>query len=83
MRAQLPVRIKDINNQGITQALNYSWRLLTQRVNKKQLSHQQRERIMSRLSGSLEYSGLENSDIVIEAVFEDLDLKEKCWQKLK
>lgn len=83
MRAQLPVRIKDINNQGITQALNYSWRLLTQRVNKKQLSHQQRERIMSRLSGSLEYSGLENSDIVIEAVFEDLGLKRKMLAEIE
>lgn len=35
------------------------------------------ERDMLRLSGSLDYTGFDRVDIVMEAVFEDLDLKQK------
>ena len=32
---------------------------------------------MLMLSGTLDYSGFERTDVVIEAVFEELDLKQK------
>ncbi|MCW2254107.1 3-hydroxyacyl-CoA dehydrogenase/enoyl-CoA hydratase/3-hydroxybutyryl-CoA epimerase [Providencia alcalifaciens] len=77
MRANIPVRIKDISDKGITQALRYSWDLLTQRVNKRRMLARERDAIMARISGTLSYQGLEHADIVIEAVFEDLSLKQK------
>lgn len=77
MRANIPVRIKDISDKGITQALRYNWDLLTQRVNKRRMLARERDAIISRISGTLNYQGLEHADIVIEAVFEDLSLKQK------
>lgn len=76
-QGKLSVRIKDISDSGVTQALRYSWDLLTLRVLKRRLVSRERAAIMSRISGTLNYQGLEKSDIVIEAVFEDLALKQK------
>ncbi|MDN0087160.1 fatty acid oxidation complex subunit alpha FadJ [Yersinia nurmii] len=74
-RAGLPVRIKDINPQGINQALKYTWDTLGKRVRSKRLRPAERQRQMMLISGTTDYSGFENVDIVVEAVFEDLALK--------
>ncbi len=76
-QGKLPVRIKDISEKGVAQALRYSWDLLTQRVVKRRLLARERAAVMAKISGTLSYQGLENSDIIIEAVFEDLALKRK------
>lgn len=76
-RAGIPVRIKDISEQGINHALKYCWDLLSKRVAKKRMSNAQRQKQMQLLSGTLDYSGFSHLDIVIEAVFEDLALKQR------
>ncbi|MGP6377976.1 fatty acid oxidation complex subunit alpha FadJ [Yersinia bercovieri] len=76
-RAGLPVRIKDINPQGINQALKYTWDALGKRVRSKRMRPAERQRQMMLISGSTDYRGFETVDIVIEAVFEDLSLKQQ------
>ncbi|WP_193588300.1 fatty acid oxidation complex subunit alpha FadJ [Yersinia hibernica] len=76
-RAGLPVRIKDINPTGINQALKYTWDALGKRVRSKRMRPAQRQRQMMLISGSTDYCGFGNVDIVIEAVFEDLSLKQQ------
>lgn len=76
-KGNLPARIKDISDKGIAQALNYSWQALSAKVSKERLSVRERQRQMGLLSGSLDYSGFHQSNIVVEAVFEDLALKQK------
>ncbi|MBO1916414.1 hypothetical protein J4727_14970 [Providencia rettgeri] len=66
--------MKDISDKGVTQALRYSWDLLTQRVIKRRLLARERAAVMARVSGTLSYQGLENANVIIEAVFEDLAL---------
>lgn len=75
-RAQLPVRIKDINEEGVNHALRYSWELLSKRVQRKRMKPAERQRLMTLVSGSTDYHGFEYADIVVEAVFEDLALKQ-------
>lgn len=76
-RAGLPVRIKDINPQGINQALKYTWDVLGKRVRSKRMRPAERQRQMMLISGSTDYCGFSNVDIVVEAVFEDLSLKQQ------
>ncbi|WP_186371923.1 fatty acid oxidation complex subunit alpha FadJ [Yersinia alsatica] len=76
-RAGLPVRIKDINPQGINQALKYTWDALGKRVRSKRMRPAERQRQMMLISGSTDYCGFSNVDIVVEAVFEDLSLKQQ------
>ena len=76
-RAGLPVRIKDINPNGINQALKYTWDALGKRVRSKRMRPAERQRQMMLISGSTDYCGFGNVDIVVEAVFEDLSLKQQ------
>lgn len=76
-KAQLPVRIKDINVSGINHALKYSWELLNKKVRRRHLSASERDKQLAMISGSVEYQGFSQRDIVIEAVFEDLQLKQQ------
>lgn len=76
-KGHLPARIKDISDKGIAQALNYSWKALSAKVKKKRLSARERQQQMNLLSTTLDYSGFHQTDIVVEAVFEDLALKQK------
>lgn len=76
-KAGLPARIKDISHEGITHALHYSYERLNKKVKRKHMRRAEMEHTMLSLSGSLDYSGFERVDVVIEAVFEDLQLKQK------
>ncbi len=73
----LPVRIKDINAKGINHALKYSWQQLDKKVRRRYLKPAERDSQMAKISGSLDYRGFAHRDLVIEAVFEDLALKQK------
>lgn len=76
-RARLPVRIKDISADGINHAMKYSWDRLTKSVKRRHLSAAERQRQMSLMGGGIDWQGLHHRDVMIEAVFEDLALKQK------
>lgn len=82
-KAGLPARIKDIREEGIVHALRYSYELLNKKVKRKHLTRAELEATMLRLSGSLDYSGFAKADVVIEAVFEDLSLKQKMVAEIE
>lgn len=82
-KGKLPVRIKDINNDGINHALKYSWALLDKKVRRRHMKAAERQREMARISGGTDYHGFHNRDIVVEAVFEDLSLKQKMVAEIE
>ncbi|WP_238149172.1 3-hydroxyacyl-CoA dehydrogenase NAD-binding domain-containing protein [Arsenophonus endosymbiont of Aleurodicus floccissimus] len=82
-RGKLPVRVKDINNGGLNQALKFSWQRLTEQVKRKRISVQERARQMMLILGTLDYKGLEKTQIIVEAVFEDLVLKPNMVQEVE
>ncbi|WMY75625.1 fatty acid oxidation complex subunit alpha FadJ [Buttiauxella selenatireducens] len=82
-KGKLPVRIKDINNDGINHALKYSWDLLDKKVRRRHMKAGERQREMARISGGTDYRGFHHRDIVVEAVFEDLALKQKMVAEIE
>lgn len=76
-KGKLPVRIKDINAKGINHALQYSWQLLDQKVKRRHIKASERDRELALISGTTDFSGFKHRDVVIEAVFEDLKLKQQ------
>lgn len=82
-RAGLPVRIKDVNPEGINRALKTSWQLLSRGVKRRRLSRAERQQQMALISGSTDYQGFRQRDMVIEAVFEDLALKQKMVAEIE
>ncbi len=75
MKAGVPVRVKDVAQQGIANALSYSYKLLDKKRKRRIMSTAELQQSMSRLTGTTDYSGFKHIDMVIEAVFEDLELK--------
>ena len=82
-KGDLPVRIKDVGNEGINHALKYSWDLLDKKVRRRHMKAAERQRQMARISGGTDYSGFHSRDIVVEAVFEDLALKQKMVAEIE
>ncbi|WP_158782533.1 fatty acid oxidation complex subunit alpha FadJ [Pantoea sp. BAV 3049] len=76
-RGKLPVRIKDIKAEGINHALKYSWDLLSKNVRRRRMTPAQRQQQMALIGGGTDYQGFHHRDVMIEAVFEDLFLKQK------
>ncbi len=76
-KAKVPVRVKDIAHSGINAALKYSYDILNKKVKRRFMRHSEMQKQMAAITGTLDYSGFKDSDIVVEAVFEDLSLKQK------
>jgi 3-hydroxyacyl-CoA dehydrogenase/enoyl-CoA hydratase/3-hydroxybutyryl-CoA epimerase len=75
-KANIPARIKDIGHQGISHALKYSYDLLNKKVKRRFMRSSEMQKQMSMITGCIDYSGFKEIDLVVEAVFEDLALKQ-------
>ncbi|MGK0208730.1 MAG: 3-hydroxyacyl-CoA dehydrogenase/enoyl-CoA hydratase/3-hydroxybutyryl-CoA epimerase, partial [Gammaproteobacteria bacterium] len=75
-KANIPVRVKDISHKGISQALKYSYQILNKKVKRRFLLNSEMQKQLAMITGSVEYTGFKALDIVVEAVFEDLTLKQ-------
>jgi 3-hydroxyacyl-CoA dehydrogenase/enoyl-CoA hydratase/3-hydroxybutyryl-CoA epimerase len=75
-KAKLPVRIKDISHKGISFALKYGYDLLNKKVKRRFMRHSEMQSQLALITGTTDYSGFSHVDIVVEAVFEDLTLKQ-------
>ncbi|MGJ8678863.1 fatty acid oxidation complex subunit alpha FadJ [Paraglaciecola sp.] len=82
-KAGLSARIKDIRPEGISNAIKYSYDILNKKVKRRFIKKSEMQKQLSLLTGTLDYSGLGNADVVIEAVFENLELKQKMVEEVE
>jgi 3-hydroxyacyl-CoA dehydrogenase/enoyl-CoA hydratase/3-hydroxybutyryl-CoA epimerase len=75
-KAKLPVRLKDIAPEGIKNALKMAYDLLNKRVKRRIMRHSQLQQQLALITGTTDYTGFKDTDVVIEAVFEDVALKQ-------
>jgi 3-hydroxyacyl-CoA dehydrogenase/enoyl-CoA hydratase/3-hydroxybutyryl-CoA epimerase len=73
--AGVGVRLKDTTLEALGRGLGYVRGLLDERQQRGGLTGLEVGKRMDRLSPSLDYAGFKRADLVIEAVFEDLELK--------
>ncbi len=71
------VVLKDISNEGLASALKTIWSDFSKMVKKKAMGAVERDRLMSKIKTTTNGDDLNHSDLVIEAVFEDIGLKQK------
>jgi 3-hydroxyacyl-CoA dehydrogenase/enoyl-CoA hydratase/3-hydroxybutyryl-CoA epimerase len=76
-KAKAQVRIKDISEKGVLGGLNYAYKLLDKKRQRRFISHAQLQQQMNDITGGTDFTGMKNSQIVVEAVFEDLALKQQ------
>ncbi len=73
----MEVLLKDISYDAVGQGEKVIWQDLDGKVKKNAMSPFQRDVTFSRITGTTDYRGFEKADLIIEAVFEDLELKRK------
>ncbi|RZR49509.1 fatty acid oxidation complex subunit alpha FadJ [Vibrio vulnificus] len=76
-KAKVPVRIKDVSDDGVLNALKYNYKLFDKQRKRRILSKAQMQSKMLQLSGGTDFTSFNRTDVVIEAVFEDLSLKQQ------
>ncbi|WP_162062652.1 fatty acid oxidation complex subunit alpha FadJ [Vibrio taketomensis] len=76
-KAKLPVRVKDVSNDGVLNALKYNYKLFDKQRKRRILSKAQLQAKMNQISGGVDFTTFNQLDVVIEAVFEDLSLKQQ------
>lgn len=83
IKAGYAVRIKDITNDGIQHALAYNYAILNQQRQRHIIRKSQLQQQMLRITGSTDYRGMVHADVVIEAVFENIALKQQMVQEVE
>ncbi len=76
-KAQIKTRLKDISPEGLEGGIQYIQKVLSSMLKRRRINALERTQMLSRLSSTIDYSGLSNSNVIIEAVFESLDLKQQ------
>lgn len=71
------VILKDVTQESLSRGQNQIYKGLDNAVKRKRISMHERHLYMSKLNGTLDYKSFKDTDIVIEAVFEDLAIKHK------
>ncbi|CAN5847968.1 fatty acid oxidation complex subunit alpha FadJ [soil metagenome] len=75
LKAGSMVRIKEVDTDGLRRALAQVAKVVGYRLTRKRMSEFEAEQAMLRVTAGTDWKGFSDTDLVIEAVFEDLDVK--------
>lgn len=76
------IRMKDINHEAIAKGLQAASKIYQSEVKKRKFPPAIAQAKMGHISGSLDYTGFAQMDLVIEAVVENIDVKKKIFKEL-
>jgi len=79
----IPTTLKDISLEALGKGQDRIQRNLQQAVKKRKYTSFEADQIISKLHTAMDYKDSKKTDIVIEAVFEDLNLKHKIIQEVE
>ena len=78
----IPVTVLEMNQEALDRGLEIIRTNYANTVKKGRLSQAQMDQRLSLITPTLSYGDIANSDIVIEAVFEEMDIKKEVFRKL-
>ncbi len=81
-KASVPVRLKDIAPEPLAQGMAHARQLFDKQVQRRRITKPQALENMNRLRPTLDYSGFSSVDLVVEAIVERLDVKQKVFAEL-
>ena len=77
------VRLKDTDTARVGKGLAAIAGVLKERFTRRQISRHQFNDYLSLVGGTTDYSGFASADLVIEAVFEDISLKQRVLREVE
>src|SRR5881397_2226717 len=82
LNAGIPVTILEMKQEALDKGLAIIRKNYEAQVKKGKLKQDKYDQRMALLSTTLTYDGIKDTDLVIEAVFEDLGVKEQVFKTL-
>ncbi|GIW52887.1 MAG: fatty acid oxidation complex subunit alpha [Gemmatimonadales bacterium] len=82
-QAGVDVRLKDTDLARVAQGLVNARRILDERLRRRRIDKYEHRRLVALLSGGVDWSGFRRADLVIEAVFEDLEVKHRVFREIE
>ncbi|MDN5717759.1 MAG: 3-hydroxyacyl-CoA dehydrogenase NAD-binding domain-containing protein, partial [Janibacter sp.] len=79
----IEVILKDVTEEGAAKGKSYSEKLLAKRVERGTMDQAKADAVLARITPSIDVADLAGVDAVIEAVFEDYDLKKKVFAEIE
>lgn len=79
----IDIVLKDINPETIQTAKKALWKNLSKKVKRKSLSKVEAKNAMAAVKGQLDYTDFDKVDVLVEAVFEDMAMKQKILAEVE
>jgi 3-hydroxyacyl-CoA dehydrogenase/enoyl-CoA hydratase/3-hydroxybutyryl-CoA epimerase len=83
LNVEVDTRLKDSDLTRVGKGLKAATGLLKERLDRRRLTRPQYERLRALLSGANDFAGFSRADLVIEAVFEELDVKRQVLAEVE
>ncbi|HWN17827.1 MAG TPA: fatty acid oxidation complex subunit alpha FadJ [Gemmatimonadales bacterium] len=83
LNVEVDTRLKDSDLTRVGKGLKAATGLLKERLTRRRLTRPQYERLSALLSGGTDFSGFSRADLVIEAVFEELEVKRQVLAEVE
>ena len=80
-KAGIDVVLLDTAIEGAEKGKNYSTKLLDKAISRGQSNEDKKQALLDKIKTTVSYDDLEGCDLIIEAVFEDVDIKAECTRK--
>lgn len=71
------VRMKDISNDALKKGFEAAADIWNKKVKRRRMTEKDMQAKMGHLTGTLDFSGFQNMDLVVEAIVEDMNIKKK------
>lgn len=82
-QAGVDVRFRDADHERVNQGLKAARRVLDERRKRRRITRFEHQRLSALMSGTTDYSGFGARDFVVEAVFEDVEVKRQVVAELE
>lgn len=79
----IEVVLKDVSIEGAQKGKSYSEKLLAKRVERGKMDQAKADAVLARITPTADVNDLAGVDVVIEAVFEDYDLKKQVFSEVE
>jgi 3-hydroxyacyl-CoA dehydrogenase/enoyl-CoA hydratase/3-hydroxybutyryl-CoA epimerase len=82
-QAEVDVRLRDTDLSRVAKGLAAAQGILADRLKRRRITKYDHRRLAALLSGGTGWEGFRRADLVIEAVFEDLEVKHQVFQEIE
>lgn len=80
---EISIRMKDLNSAALKLGVQSATRIFQKQVQKRKITSRQFLQKLNFISPTVDFNGFQKTDLVIEAIVENLDIKKKVFQELE